>query len=956
MGGTFRLSGRIYGSEDHMNMSISMSRVPVSTYRIQFSPSFGFEHAREIIPYLSGLNVSFIYASPIFKSRKGSTHGYDIVDPNQLNPELGTDEQFERLCDELSEYKMGWLQDIVPNHMAYDRQNELLMDIMESGQNSKYYSFFDIQWDHPYESIKGKILAPFLGDFFGESLERGEIQLSYHHNGFFINYFDISFPLKIDSYATILSHSLRKLKRKIGEHPDYTKFLGILYVLRTHPEGEEEYDKPGFVKRMLWELYTRNKDVRDFIDQNILLFNGTVEDPQSFDLLEDLLMEQVFRLSFWKVASEEINYRRFFNINELICLRIEDEEVFNHTHSLVSDMLEKGRFSGVRVDHIDGLYDPTDYVKKLREKADYVIVEKILEPEEEIPSFWPVEGTTGYDFIYYLNNVFCMRENEREFDRIYSNFTGLNKSYSELLVEKKRLIIGKHMAGDVENLALLLKNISSKYRHGSDKTLYGIKRALVEILAQFPLYRTYTSRNASRDGDREYIKEAVRKASQKIPDLQHELNYVQDFLLLELWSSLSEEEKEQFIHFVMRFQQFTGPLMAKGFEDTFLYVYNRFISLNEVGGEPHNFGVSVEQFHDFNQKRTKTPHTLNATSTHDTKRGEDVRARLNVLSEIPQEWEKRVKEWAKINRSKKKVVEGEEVPDKNDECFLYQTLVGAYPFDHNELSEFTQRIKDYIIKAIREAKVHTAWIKPDSDYEEAFVDFVEKILEPGDKDDNQFLKVFLPFVKKVSYLGIFNSLSQTVVKMTSPGVPDFYQGTELWDLNLVDPDNRRPVDFEKRMRSLQHITEREDTLSLVQELLSTYRDGRIKLFLIHQALKVRKENIEVFQEGDYVPLEVYGKHKENIIAFARNRGERWAITVASRFVSSLIGENEMSENKYPLDSVWEDTHIVLPKGLKGSDQLKDAITGNKVKGGEKLMVGDVLKYFPVALLLGEKYE
>ncbi|MFO7968366.1 MAG: hypothetical protein R6U44_12300 [Archaeoglobaceae archaeon] len=500
-------------------------------------------------------------------------------------------------------------------------------------------------------------------------------------------------------------------------------------------------------------------------------------------------------------------------------------------------------------------------------------------------------------------------------------------------------------------LILLLPGI---YRHGSDKTLYGIKRALVELMAQFPIYRTYTDRNTSREGDREYIKEAIRKACQKIPDLQHELNYIQDFLLLELWSSLSEEEKEQFIHFVMRFQQFTGPLMAKGFEDTFLYVYNRFISLNEVGGEPGNFGISSKQFHDFNQNKTKTPHTLNATATHDTKRGEDVRARLNVLSEMPQEWEENVREWAEINRNKKKTVEGAEAPDKNDEYFLYQTLVGAYPFDDNELPGFTQRIKDYIIKAIREAKVHTAWIKHDSDYEEAFVSFVEKILEPG--DDNQFLKAFLPFVKNVSYPGIFNSLSQTILKITTPGIPDFYQGTELWDLNLVDPDNRRPVDFEKRKRSLQYMNQREDTLGLIRELLSSYRDGRIKLFLIQRALKARKENIEVFQKGDYIPLEVNGKYRDHIIAFARTHGERGAITVAPRFVNSLISENEMSENKYPLDSMWEDTHVVLPQELKGLNQLKDSITGMEVEKGEKLMVGDVLKYFPVALLLGEKYE
>lgn len=919
-------------------------KIPVSSYRIQFNPSFGFEHALEIVPYLSELNISFIYASPIFKPRKGSTHGYDIVDTNQLNPELGTQEEFEKLGDKLDELHMGWLQDIVPNHMAYDRQNRLLMDIMESGENSAYRLFFDIQWDHPYESIKGKILAPFLGDFFGESLERGEIQLSYDQNGFFVNYYDITFPLKIESYASILSHGLRNLKRKIGEHPDYTKLLGILYVLRTPLDGEEEYDKPGFVKRMLWELYVRNKDIKEYIDYNVTLFNGTVGEPESFNLLEDLLMEQLFRLSFWKVATEEINYRRFFNINELICLRTEDEEVFNHTHSLVFNLLDKGKFSGVRVDHIDGLYDPTDYLKKLREKSDYIIVEKILEPEEELPSFWPVEGTTGYDFVYYVNNIFCRRENEEEFDRIYSNFTGLNASYGELLSEKKRLIIGKHMAGDVENLALLLKNISSKYRHGSDKTLYGIKRALVEIMAQFPIYRTYTNRDVSRNEDRGYIKEAVRKARRKLPDLQHELSYIQDFLLLELWDSLDEEEKQEYIRFVMKFQQFTGPLMAKGFEDTFLYVYNRFISLNEVGGEPEQFGISLKRFHDFNQKRTTTPHTLNATSTHDTKRGEDVRARLNVLSEMPHEWEEIVKEWAEINRGQKREVERVEFPDKNDEYFLYQTLVGAYPFDPKEHPEFTQRIKEYIIKAIREAKIYTAWIKPDSDYEGAFVSFVKRILEPG--ENNRFLRSFVPFVDKISYLGVFNSLSQTIIKITAPGIPDFYQGTELWDLNLVDPDNRRPVDFEKKKKLLQQIKGTEDIPGLVQELLPSFKDGRIKLFLIQRALKARKENIEVFQNGDYIPLEVKGKYMDHIIAFARRHEHQWAITLAPRFLSSLIGENE-----YPLGSIWEDTHIVLPTEL---GLLEDSITGSEIKNGEKLMVGDVLKYFPVALLLGEK--
>ena len=925
-----------------------MTRIPVATYRIQFNPSFDFQAAKKIIPYLAELGISDIYASPIFKARKGSLHGYDVVDPCQINPELGGMKDFAELIRELKKYGMGWIQDIVPNHVAYDYENQMLMDVLENGESSKYLHFFDIEWDNPCESIRGKLLAPFLGRFYGESLESGEIRLKYDAAGLSVNYYHLALPLKIESYLTVFTHQLSALKRELGgDHPDFIKLLGILYVLKTLSTGEEmdeRYDQITFIKRTLWELYTRNQEMKRFIDANVQAFNGEKDNPESFNLLDNLLSEQLFRLSFWKVATEEINYRRFFSINELICLRVEDEDVFDHTHALIFQLIEEGKVSGLRIDHIDGLYDPTNYLKRLQERTGdvYIIVEKILGVTEELPSFWQVQGTTGYDFLNYLNGIFCKKKSEKQVNRIYSDFTGFKMDYDDLVCEKKRLIIGKHIAGDVDNLAHLMKGIAARYRHGSDITLHGLKRTIVELMTQFPVYRTYINNEGFRESDPSYIKEAVKKAKQSNPDLLNELDFIERFLLLKFEDHLAKEEKEQWIHFVMRFQQFTGPLIAKGFEDTVLYVYNRLLSLNEVGGSPDRFGTSLKEFHSFNRKRGDLyPHSLNATSTHDTKRGEDVRARINVLSEIPDEWERSLKRWNKINRGKKRTVNGRNVPDENDEYFLYQTLIGAFPFYESEYPAFIERMKDYIIKAVREAKVRTAWLKPDTEYEDACISYVEEILREG----NQFPEEFMAFQRKVSHYGIFNSLSQTLIKITSPGVPDFYQGTELWDLNLVDPDNRRPVDFEKRISLLRDIMDKS-----YKELLTSREDGRIKLFLINRALQARKERAEVFQKGSYIPIEAGGRFKEHIVAFARNYGDDWTITIAQRHLTALIKEGELPIGR----QVWDDTHILLPKGVPAL--WKDAITTRGIEGRETLLIGDVLEHFPVALLMSEEAE
>ncbi len=849
---------------------------------------------------------------------------------------------------------MGWLQDIVPNHMAYDSQNHLLMDVLENGPDSESFDYFDIDWNHYYEDLRGRVLAPMLGDFYGNCLENGEIKLEYDQSGLSVNYYSLRLPVRIESYAKFISQNLGKLARLLGRsHPDFVKMLGILYLIKSIPgetKGQERYDQIAFVRGLLWELYNQNSEVKEFIDSNIEVFNGEKGNPESFNLLDSLLGEQFYRLSFWKVGAEELNYRRFFTVNELISVKIEELRVFNKTNALIFDLVESGKITGLRIDHIDGLYDPTNYLQRLREKTKdvYITVEKILELKEEMPDYWEIQGSSGYNFLNYINGIFCYKKNEQQFDDIYHRFTRSQKNYEQIIGDCKRLIIDRNLAGDIDNLAHLLKQIANKTRKGNDFTLYGIRKAIAEVLALFPIYRTYINKDGQRKTDSIYIKSVMEQARQQSPQLLNELNFIEKLLLLEFDENTPQSDQDQWLHLVMRLQQYTGPLMAKGVEDTAFYVYNRFVSLNEVGGHPGYFGIAVTDFHEFNEVQSKFwPHKMNATSTHDTKRGEDVRARLNVLSEIPEEWEKQVKTWSELNSSKKKSLPRLKVPDQNDEYQFYQNLLGAFPFNESEEAEFTNRMKEFIIKAIREAKVHTAWLRPDTAYEEGCLAFVEEVLKPS--DDNQFLKEFRPFQKRVAEYGIYNSLSQTIIKVVSPGAPDFYQGTELWDFSLVDPDNRRPVDFELRASLLKEIKAQAqaDILALAAELLSTKEDARIKLFLTARLLEARKQNLEVFQEGAYLPLEAAGKFKDHIVAIARQSGNTVAIAIAPRFFTSLIQPGE-----FPIgEQVWEDTQLELPQGMPSA--WKNAITAETLQVDGKVAIGQALKHFPVALLISQ---
>ena len=897
-------------------------KIPRATYRLQFHSKFTFLDAQRIVEYLSHLGISDIYASPIFKSKKDSIHGYDIVDPAQINPQLGGKEAFDRLISKAQEQGLGWLQDIVPNHMAFDSENRLLMDILENGPRSKYYPFFDIQWDHPYEHLKGKVLAPFLGDIYGKCLDKNEIKLNFDEDGFNVCFYEWKFPLKIESYAQVFGSNLNWLEGKIQrEEKDYIQFLEISSHFKNLSETadpSDHYNQLALMKAHLWKLYLSNAVIKGYIDSLVTAFNGTPGDPHSLNKLDELLSDQFFKLSFWKVGNEELNYRRFFTINGLLSLRVENQEVFEYTHNFIFQLIKSGQISGLRVDHVDGLYDPIAYLNKLKQRdADlYITLEKILDINEQLPSCMPVQGTTGYDFMNIVNGVFIDSSNEKIFDRIYTSFTGQNTSYRKFVSDKKKLFMGQQMAGDIDNLAHLLKKIINVDRYGKDMTMYALRRSIVEIMAQFPVYRAYMGEQELNEKDKVHIKEAIARAENKNPGLINELSLISKILLLEFAPDLAAKKKEEYYHFTKKFQQFSGALMAKGAEDTTFYIYNRFISLNEVGGDPSVFGLSLKDFHEsMVERQSKWPHTMNATSTHDTKRGEDVRARLNVLSEIPKQWQQQVMLWNRLTKDKKKTVNGAKAPDRNDEYFIYQTLVGAYPFDEKEQEKFTQRMKEYIIKAIREAKIHTTWIKQDNNYEEACIHFIQELLKP--ERNNEFLNSFLLFQKQIALDGIINSLSQTMLKLTCPGIPDFYQGTELWDLNLVDPDNRRPVDYQHRMNLLQEIKSK-DSLDFIQEILKNKNDGKIKLFLISKALEIRKQYADLFQKGEYIPLEIQGDLHKYMIAFARKWGQFWAITVVPRFSKQLAEEQHQ----------WKDAFLFLPKDAP--QQWRNVFTGEKL--------------------------
>lgn len=994
---------------DAVRQSVETERRPLATYRVQFHSEFKFQRATELVPYWKALGISDVYASPYLKAVPGSKHGYDIVDHSTLNPDVGNTEDYHQFTAALDANGMGHILDWVPNHMGVSSDNNgWWQDVLENGPGSKHSSYFDIDWNPPKTDLHGKVLLPVLGEQFGQVLESGQLRLEFQNGSFVVRYYGRRFPIAPPTFDRILRHRLDELDTVLpADNPIILEYHSILTAVSHLPAPSEidplklaeRYREQEIIKRRLQRLCEECPPLRDRIYENVEAFNGKAGEPASFDLLDKLLAEQSYRLSFWRVAADEINYRRFFDVNELAAVCMERPQVFEDAHAFVFQLLNDGLVDGLRIDHADGLYDPTAYLWQLQERRFlqlchrefdqldandteaahmewpeieavlkqkftnlresntraevlrplYLVVEKILEGNERLPATWPVHGSTGYDFVNDVNGLFVDGKNARKLEAIYSKFVGFKMALEELIYEAKRLILRASMSSELHVLGHSLDRISERSRWTRDFTLHGQIQALREVIACFPVYRTYTVGSGILERDRRYVEQAVARAKRRNHDISGALfDFVREVLLLDKPDTLSEEDLRLRQGFVGRFQQLTGPMMAKAVEDTTFYRYNRLVSLNEVGGDPQRFGVSVDDFHRLNQERqSQRPFAMLATSTHDTKRSEDVRARINVLSEIPEEWKRRVALWARWNKRKLQKLDGDLAPTRNDEYLLYQTLIGTWPLDppHGEaLPVYINRIQQYMIKAVREAKLYSSWIAPDEAYERATTAFVEAIL--SDDPMSPFRTDFEPFARQLAECGLWNSLGQTLLKLTSPGVPDIYQGTELWDFSLVDPDNRRPVDYEQRSKVLQQLP--GSSPQLASELMQSATDGRIKLFVHQVALDLRRRCPSLLTIGEYLPVAVTGARAEHVCAFVRRSGSTAALVVVPRLsaqLSDTLGTAPIG------DAIWQDTAIALPKDVV-KESWVNLFTNETIESptNSNIPVSQLLKRFPIALL------
>ena len=946
-----------------LSLDMTNVRIPTATYRLQFNKNFTFRQAREIVAYLHHLGISDAYASPYFQAGAESLHGYDITDHNKLNAAIGSREDYDAWVAELHAHGMGQIVDFVPNHMGInDPQNTWWQDVLENGPSSLYAPYFDIDWRPLKTDLHDKVLLPILGDQYGRVLERGELQVRFDGGSFSLTYFDHVFPIAPGTYRYILELALENLA-EFRDEDFYAEFQSIRTALEYLPRRTET--NPGrikerarekeIIKKRLERRCAEAPQVQRAIEKAVETINGHVGDPRSFDRLDELLNAQSYRLAFWRVAAEEINYRRFFDVNDLAAIRVELPEVFDAAHKLLFELVASDAVSGLRIDHPDGLYRPLEYFEKLQSRcakalrvplpkdgrAIYLIVEKILTGDEQLPQNWPVHGTTGYDFANQVAGVLVDHNAEGAITKIFKRFISHSLHFGHLVYAKKRLVMRISLANEVNVLGNMVDRLSEQNRWFRDYTLEALARAVRETIACFPVYRTYLEPGKPvSEEDRAVIERAVAAAKRRNPAIEESVfNFLLDLLLFRFPENLDEEQRAAHAQFVLKFQQFTGPITAKGLEDTVFYIYNRLAALNEVGGEPQLFGLSVETFHQRNLRRERDwPASLLATSTHDSKRSEDVRARMLAISEIPQLWGRSLQKWRTTNRRFKKQIDEAEAPDAGEEYLLYQTLLGTWPVDLDGApvssvgQEFVTRIQRYMAKALKEAKLNTSWIQPNENWDDAMREFVARILEPGPR--NKFLPIFLPVAAEIARLGAINSLAQTAIKLTTPGVPDIYQGTEIWDDSLVDPDNRRPIDYARRREMLAQI----EKVS-ANELMQCWPNGRIKMRLTQRLLHLRRENPELFREGNYESLNFGGELAECAIGFARRHGDGAIIVIVPR-LSSQVGFP-------PVGDRWQDTHVLLSSQLTG---LRDVFCDRELRvKNSQLRLTEAMSQLPFAV-------
>lgn len=962
------------------HMSTPVGRVPTATYRWQFHAGFTFGQATGLVEYLADLGISHCYASPYFQARPGSAHGYDIVSHDAINAEIGNESARQHLVRALQGRGLGQIIDIVPNHMsAMAGGNSWWRDVLESGEASSYARYFDIDWHSGRRVIEGKVLLPILAEQYGRVLESGLIQLVFDrdHGAFVIRYCEHVMPVDPATYPVILQSNMVRLALAADGpvHASMKKVVDFMTTIpaRTKTDDGGERSAACAQARQMLALAATTPELADYLDKAVAGFNGQVGIPASFDALHDLLERQAYRLASWRVASYEINYRRFFDINELVALRTEDEMVFAAIHRQVEAWIVDGSVQGLRIDHPDGLRDPAAYYRRLTDMMTaagrppvaqrdgsvrpglYVVAEKILGIHEQLPRDWQVDGTTGYDFTQLVNGLLVDQAGEVIIDQVYGTFTGNTAPLADLLYECKQLVMRSALSGELNVLASVLDRISEADRCTRDFTKTALASALFQIVACFPVYRTYVTDQGPSADDAIHIRQAVMSA--KVRSGANDLSvfdFIQDLLLLEGRQAWDAAYRRAVWRFTSGFQQYTAPVMAKGIEDTLFYRYNRLTSLNEVGGDPGRFGITIGEFHAANSERLRLwPDTMLCTSSHDTKRSEDARARITALSELALEWGVWLREWSYRNHEFRRPVDGRAAPDSNDEYLFYQALIGVWPAEGATgaaLAEITNRIERYMLKAVREAKVHTSWINRHVAYEEAVTAFIRGALSDG----SAFLAHFCAVTRRLVQLGFFNSLSQTLLKLTVPGVPDLYQGTEIWDFSLVDPDNRRPVDYVHRQSLLVRARTiaglgGDERIRAVRALADNLSDGLAKLFLTREVLRWRRQHAAVFARGDYVPVYGRGSQTAHVVAFARRHAETVLIVVAPR---CHVAVTEPMTGAFLGRDPWAGAWLEIMAGGEGC--YENLLTGQQVststRGRPSLPVAELLSDFPVAIL------
>lgn len=952
--------------------------VPGSTYRLQLGPTLTFAHVEAVAPYLASLGVEALYLSPMLKARPGSTHGYDIVDHAQLNPDLGTEDDLRRLAATAARHGMRLVADIVPNHMGLDPvANPWWREVLENGPCSPYAEYFDIDWDPVTPHLRMKVLLPILGDQYGTVLERGDLRLGYDDGRLWLDYYEHRLPINPRQSPLAFRHALPVLRESVGEsHPAVIEFLSIMEGLHnlppytdTHPERIAVRQREKEVLRARLErLIEETPDVLDAIRTALASVNGTPGDPASFDELHALLEAQPYRLASWRTAVDEINYRRFFDVNELAGVRVEHEQVFQETHALVARWLSDGMVHGLRLDHPDGLFDPEAYFTRLQQLAHestgrdepvYVVAEKILSGDEQLRPDWQLHGTTGYGSLNEINGLFLDPAGIRALKRTYSRITGIREPLDEIVYDAKKLIMTTAMSSELGVLADALARLARADRHTRDFTLNSLRELITEYVACIAVYRTYVSARGWTAEDEHIIDQTIAEAKRRNPAMESSLfRFLRDALLPrrpDAGEPAAQALYERRLTFAMKLQQYTGPVQAKGFEDTTFYRYNVLVSMNEVGGDPAHAVHSVEDVHASNLGRQQHwPAEMTTLSTHDTKLGEDVRARINALTEISVPWREAVGRALRASAASRTLLHGRWAPDRNDEYRFLQVLVGCWPPDLPMAApappDLVERLQAYMLKAIREAKRHTSWLTQNEPYEQATLAYVGEVL--AGQPAARVLAALRGFGERLARHGMCNALAQTVLRLTAPGVPDTYQGAEGWKFDLVDPDNRRPAPFDvlaAMLEELDRSQERGDRTGIVREWFEQWPDGRIKLHVTSALLRARRTNPALWRDGRYEPLATDIPIDGTAMAFARatDAGDE-AIVIAGVRTARLPGT-------WPIGTAWATSRVLLPAGEQVT-AWRDILTGAELTVAETsaerwIFLSQALRTLPVAVLV-----